>query len=243
MSLSTALDILLSDPCKLSDPGYDLASLLDLTLLNEEASATDLISLSEKGAIAAVAALCVLPKHLPLLPQAGLSVVTVINFPEGRTPAKNLLKTIDEAAKNPLQEIDYVFSYENYLQGQTRKAIEDCHQIVKHGHSLGLRVKIILESGAFNNLETLYQTSLDVISSGCDFIKSSTGKIAQGATPAAATAMLAAIRDSGSLCGIKFSGGIRKRQEALRYLNIVHALFDKKIEADWVRFGSSKLLD
>lgn len=243
MSLVKTLDILLSSPYPFPDKEKNLASLLDLTLLNREASKTALLSLYAQGQQAEVAALCVLPEHLALLPQ-GLRLATVMNFPEGSSSTERVLEAIQVISRQQgLQEIDYVFPYADYLQGKTRQAIDACAQVVNFCHRLGLTVKIILESGAFGNLEMLYQASREVIDSACDFIKSSTGKIAQGASPGTAAAMLAAIKDSGTNCGIKFSGGIRSRQQALQYLHLVHALFDRPPSAAWIRFGSSSLLN
>jgi deoxyribose-phosphate aldolase len=242
MSLSSHLDTLLI-PITASYSMQNLFPLLDLTLLDYHASQDSLSSLYEQGVAAKVAALCVFPKHLSYFTKSTLRLATVMNFPEGSSCILEILKAIDEAVLNHAQEIDYVFPYQAYLRGQTKEALKDCVNVVNHCHQSGLTVKIIIEVGAFNNLELLYQSSLDVITSGCDFIKTSTGKIAQGASLSAAVAMLAAIKDSQVNCGIKFSGGIRSQSQAFSYLGLINNMFDKPITADWVRFGSSSLLE
>lgn len=218
-----------------------LAGLLDLTLLNSQAEPKDILALYEQGEATQVAALCVLPEHLAFIPNTSLRLATVMNFPEGHYPSEEVLKAID-AIKHRAQEIDYVFPYQAYLQGQRKAAIEACSQIVAYAHQSGLIVKIIMESGAFSNLELLYQASREIIDSGCDFIKTSTGKISQGASLSAAFSMLSAIKDSDSPCGIKFSGGIRTSEQAWQYLALVQRMFDKRINSEWLRFGSSSIL-
>ena len=58
------------------------------------------------------------------------------------------------------------------------------------------------------------------ISSGADFIKTSTGKTRVSATPEAAEIMLDAIRASGRPVGLKPSGGIRTLADAKIYLDL-----------------------
>jgi deoxyribose-phosphate aldolase len=74
---------------------------------------------------------------------------------------------------------------------------------VAHHH--GVQLKAILETGLLTMEEKLRASEL-AIQAGADFIKSSTGFNAGGATPAD-VALLRGV--AGGRCGVKASGGIR----------------------------------
>jgi deoxyribose-phosphate aldolase len=82
------------------------------------------------------------------------------------------------------------------------------------------------------------------IRAGVDFLKTSTGKAAVGATPEAARVMLETIRASGRPVGFKVSGGVRTVADALGYVGLAEDIFG----ADWIRperfrIGASGLMD
>ena len=74
-----------------------------------------------------------------------------------------------------------------------------------------------------------------------DFLKTSTGKIATGATIPAAVAMLLAISDSNTPCGIKFSGGIKTKEQASLYMRLAEHMRGVTTNKQWFRFGMSQL--
>ena len=80
---------------------------------------------------------------------------------------------------------------------------------------------------------------------GADFIKTSTGKVAVNATPAACRTMLAAIAECGAQdrVGFKAAGGVKSAREAAEYLAMAAALFGEEwLVAERFRFGASSLL-
>jgi deoxyribose-phosphate aldolase len=81
---------------------------------------------------------------------------------------------------------------------------------------------------------------------GADFIKTSTGKFYDAATPEAVCVMCQAIADYNSICqrqvGIKPSGGISTTDEALIYYNIVkQTLGSAWLNNSFFRIGASRL--
>ena len=222
-----------------------IARLVDLTLLDSQATANDIEKLSLKGMQHHVAALCILPKHLDLIsPKLTIPRATVVNFPSGNEPHDQVLGAIEQIAlHHQVDEIDYVFPYQTYLNGGIPQALSSCAKAYQLCKQYGLIFKVILETGALPSPETIYQMSLDVINSGCDFIKTSTGKIATGATIPAATAMLSAILESKTACGIKLSGGIKTVEQAQAYIHLAENMMGLKVDKSWFRLGASSLLD
>jgi deoxyribose-phosphate aldolase len=105
-------------------------------------------------------------------------------------------------------------------------------------------MKVILESGLFTEAGLLRRLSQTACSAGADFLKTSTGKVPQGASLEAAAVMLSVIADGNLGVGFKASGGIADNATAAQYL----ALADILIGPAWAgpatfRFGASRLLD
>jgi deoxyribose-phosphate aldolase len=223
----------------------DIISLLDLTLLDTHATADDIHGLAKKAATHSVAAICIFPNHLSYLPaNYPIKRATVVNFPAGNEDVSRVLASIESiATRREADEIDYVFPYQQALAGQEHEALEHCQLAYECCKRHGLTFKVILETGAFDSMEKIYQLSLSIIRQGCDFLKTSTGKIATGATPSAAFALLSAIKDSQLPCGIKFSGGVRTLEEAHLYLQLAEYMLHKRPEKTWLRIGASSLLD
>ena len=223
----------------------NIPSLIDLTLLDHQATVHDINQLTTKGIQKHVAALCVLPQHLDLIPETSpIPRATVVNFPTGNESRPQVLQAIDYIATHHIiNEIDYVFPYQAYLDGDRDHALSCCAEAFKHCQEHGLLFKVILETGALPSSEMIYQLSTDVINNGCDFLKTSTGKITTGATLPAATAMLSAIIDSKKTCGIKLSGGIRTIEQAESYILLAEDMMKATVDKSWFRLGASGLLD
>lgn len=232
-------------PAQSSFSKEELIACIDLTLLDKTASPNDLKLLSTKGNRHHVAALCVFPEHLKYLESNnGPMLATVVNFPEGNQPIDQVLKTINQLVdEGKANEVDYVFPYQAYLAGEESSALLHCEQCYTLCNQHGFLFKVILETGALPSLDHIYKISSEVIKRGCDFLKTSTGKINQGATPTAVFSILRAIQDGGVSCGLKVSGGVRKPGEAFSYMELAKAMLATKIDKSCFRIGASSLLD
>lgn len=233
-------------PMQIASPSsQELIGLIDLTLLDERATKDDILALASKAAIHEVAALCILPNHLSILPNPyPIKRATVVNFPSGNESIAHVLSTIETiAAQGEADEIDYVYLYAQALSGQLEEALSHCHEAYECSKKHGMTFKVILETGAFDSMDRIYELSLSIIRQGCDFLKTSTGKIAVGATPTAVFAILSAIKDSQLACGIKVSGGVRTIHDAHLYLQLANYVLKKRPETSWFRIGASSLLD
>ena len=238
------------------DDARRAVALMDLTELGDAANEDAVLDLCRRASGSAdvprVAAVCVWPRHVmtargALQPGRGhgrdrVRIATVINFPSGEGSPEMAAAGAHGALLNGADEIDLVMPYKAFLNGDTESAARAI-RAVKDAMPAGKTLKVILETGAYPDLVSVRAASELAIGAGADFIKTSTGKIAVGATPEAARTMLEAIRDSGRRVGFKPSGGIRTLADARVYLTLA----DSIMGADWARpetfrFGASGLL-
>lgn len=223
---------------------------LDLTSLNDADDETVIARLCARaqGPTGDVAAVCVWPRLASraraLLP-THIRVAAVANFPAGGSDIDGALHDVRRIVDAGAQEVDVVLPWRALLQGDTAGA--DVLLRAVRAASAGLTLKVILETGELRDEALIAQASRLALDAGADFLKTSTGKTARGATPAAAEAMLRAIvahpfaRDR---AGLKISGGIRRVTDALPYLDLVRRHWgDAALQPMRLRIGASSLLD
>lgn len=216
---------------------------IDLTLLDEQASQETLFQIKQKAQLNQIAALCIYSKHLPLFHQLNtIPLATVVNFPQGNEKEASILTAITNAVELGATEIDYVLPYQLYLSGKKEETLSQCQTIINFCTQQKLTLKIILETGAFPELQSIYEVSKNLISLGCNFLKTSTGKISQGASLPAVFTILSAINDMNKPCGIKISGGIKTPLQAFNYAKLAELMMGKPIDKSWFRIGASNLL-
>jgi deoxyribose-phosphate aldolase len=232
------------EPLETKLSSIKLSPFLDLTLLDEHASPKAIDDMVIKATQNQVAAVCVFPQHLDnISSKFHGKLATVINFPTGNESQHHLLSMLHDLARlKKVNEVDYVFPYPNYLSGKQHDALFYCNEIALVCRQYNLTFKVILETGALPSNELIYDLSCKVIQSGCDFLKTSTGKTTTGATIPAVSSMLNAIKDSQTECGIKISGGIRTREQALSYLQLTQNMINRPLDPSWFRIGTSSLL-
>ncbi len=224
--------------------------LLDFTSLNanDDEESIALFCQKARTSLGDVAGVCVYPDFVRLVADqfAGTSVkaVTVVNFPKGDSLLETVLAEINMAITAGAQEIDVVFPYKRYLNKETAFAkdfISACKAAC--GDKL---LKVILETSALHDLEIIADASRDAFLAGADFIKTSTGKLATGASLEAAAVMLLvaqSLQAEKPDVGVKVSGGINRLVDAALYMSVA-----EKIQgAAWVtpqhfRIGASRLL-
>ncbi len=221
-------------------------SLIDLTDLDDDHRPDEIDALCERAVAHRTAAVCVWPDFVERCAQAvagsGVRVATVVNFPAGTDPIAEVVALVERSRREGADEIDVVLPWRAVLQGDTAHAVD---LLAATRRATGdATMKVILESGTVADAETVRELADLAIDGGADFIKTSTGKTARGATLEAAATMLGAIADADRVVGLKPSGGIRTADDAERYL----ALADGVMGPGWAtpatfRFGASGLLD
>jgi deoxyribose-phosphate aldolase len=226
-----------------------LIGLIDLTDLADDHAPDGIAGLCERARTHGTAAVCVWPEFVATcaerLAGSGVRVATVVNFPSGDEPVENVTDAVVTALADGADDIDLVLPYRAFLAGDTARAA-DMIAIVSTLVAPPRIVKVILETGELGDIDTVGAAARLAIDAGADFVKTSTGKTATGASLDAARAMLAEIAatESGTPVGLKPSGGIRTFDEAAAYVELAEDVMGE----GWAtpatfRFGASGLLD
>ncbi len=231
-------------------------SCIDLTTLNSTdtvALVTDFTGKVNRfpeafPGLSNVAAICVYPnmaatvKNAMKVPNVRVAAVAG-GFPSSMTFLNLKVEEAQMAVEAGVNEIDIVLPLWAFLEND----LETCSkEISAIKNAIGdTHLKVILESGVLN-VDQIWQSSILAIEAGADFIKTSTGKLPQAASPEAAFVMCLAIKqhfeETGKKIGFKPAGGIVSPDDAILYLTIVQEILGK----DWLRpelfrIGASRL--
>lgn len=226
-----------------------ILSLLDLTNLQDDCTADDVVELCRRaqGPHGPVAAVCVWPRFVTTARRAlegsDVLVATVVNFPHGGTDIEAIVAQTERCLTDGADEIDCVLPYRSFRDGDevtTIDVLTSVHRVVEGRAHL----KVILETGELVSQDLVTRAARLAISCGADFIKTSTGKTAVSASPDAVRWMLEVISSTDRVVGIKPSGGIRTFADASVYVDLA----DRIMGPSWAtpatfRFGASGLLD
>jgi len=233
-----------------TDRAHRAIGLIDLTDLSDDHSPDGIDELCRRAREHGTAAVCVWPEFVArcseLLAGSDVRVATVVNFPSGDDARDDVAAMARAALADGADDIDLVLPYRAFLDGDTDRAGQMVAGIAALVEPPQL-LKVILESGAYPGTDAVTAAARLAISNGADFVKTSTGKIAEGASLSAAAAMLgeiAAAADNGRTIGLKPSGGIRSFDDAMAYLDLA----DEAMGRGWAtpttfRYGASGVLD
>lgn len=229
----------------------EIAGLTDWSLLADEQSVevnerdlTNLRAVYSDDADFRFAGVCVYPNFLELaknyLKNSKTKVVAVTgNFPTGQTRLKAKLTETRMAIDSGADEVDYVVDRTAIIDKQYEKLAEELMAV--KGVCGATPLKVILETGALPDLKAVQTATAIAIGCGVQFVKTSTGKTAVGATFEAVWVILNELRRSieegGAHVGIKISGGISSRQLAKQYIRLTQAVLGNQ----WVDTNSFRL--
>ncbi len=219
---------------------------LDLTSLNEGDDARAIEALCARAVTAwgSVAAVCVWPRFVAqaraALPHA-VRVAAVANFPDGALDERRALADTQAIVDAGGDEIDLVLPWRAMLAGQAGGASQLVRRV--RDACAGKRLKLIIESGELPSAEAVLQACRIGLDGGVDFLKTSTGKTAHGASLEAARVMLQAVAAQPRPVGFKAAGGIRRVADAAGYAALVRdRLGAGAVGPHRLRFGASGLL-
>lgn len=196
-----------------------------------------------------VAAICVYSNFAEVvdtnLDVEGVDVcVVAAGFPSSQTFQAVKVADVAMAVASGAQEVDIVLNIGMFNDGNYQDLSDEIIEL-KHT-AKDARLKVILETGALKTPERIRAASILAMYSEADFIKTSTGKIYEGATLEAAFIMCQCIKEyykiSGRKVGFKAAGGVRSTAEAVAYYTLVKEILGE----DWLnpnlfRIGASSL--
>ncbi|WP_026852486.1 deoxyribose-phosphate aldolase [Geothrix fermentans] len=193
---------------------WDLAPLIDHTLLKAEATGAQVEALCAEALKHGFASVCVNPLWVPLaaslLKGSAVRTCTVVGFPLGASSLRAKAHEAEVAVADGAQEVDMVLAIGAAKGGDwetMRRDLEGLRAAVPAPTVL----KVILETCLLTDGEKERASSL-ALEAGLDFVKTSTGFSTGGATEADVALMR---RTVGTGMGVKASGGIRTYEGAL----------------------------
>lgn len=231
---------------------------IDLTSLNVLDTKDSVWELTEKinqfdgvhPDIPNVAAICIYPIFVQTVKQAlmseGVKIVSVAaGFPSSQTFLEVKIAEVALAVMAGADEIDIVLNLGSFMEGSFEELTDELNEIKESCR--GMKLKVIIESGALVTAENIQQATILALYSGADFIKTSTGKGYPGASLEAVYTICKTIKQyynlSGNKVGVKVSGGIRTTEDAVRYYTVVKEILGEEwLTNEFFRIGASNLV-
>ena len=236
-----------------------LLTLLDITTLRDEDYKESIVKIISQSTYilnnnrGVVAGVCIYSNLLPVLNTLELDnriskVVVSGGFRTGQLSLDGKLHDIGFAIENGADEIDVPLNRGLFFEHKEELAIEISAMKSIVSQNKDAKLKVILETSELKNYKNVYEASVIAMENGADFIKTSTGKVKNGADIYSSAVMMMAIKDymavENRVVGFKSAGGIRKCSEALKYYALMQYFFgDNYITKDTFRIGCSNLKD
>ena len=191
----------------------ELAKYIDHTLLKTDAQRADAAKLVEEAKAYHFASVCVSPIWVSFVSEAlrdtGVKTCTVIGFPQGATPSAVKAFETKQAIADGADEVDMVIAVGKLKDGDDAYVKSDIEAVVRAARGKAL-TKVIIETCLLTD-EEKRRACLLAKEAGADFVKTSTGFAAGGATAADVKLMRESV---GEAMGVKAAGGIRSRADA-----------------------------
>ena len=191
----------------------ELAKYIDHTLLRTDAQRADVAKLIEEAKAYHFASVCVSPIWVSYVSEAlrdtGIKTCTVIGFPQGATPSEVKAFETKQAVADGADEVDMVIAVGRLKDGDDAYVKADIEAVVQAAGGKAL-TKVIIETCLLTH-EEKRRACLLAKEAGADFVKTSTGFAAGGATAADVRLMRECV---GETMGVKAAGGIRSRADA-----------------------------
>ncbi len=192
-----------------------LAKYIDHTLLKPDATQEQIDVLTAQAMRYDFASVCVNPYWVKRCAQAlegtSVNVATVIGFPLGATSTYAKVCEVEQALADGVAECDMVQNIGEFLSGHDDAVLADEKAVASAVHAGNGKLKVILET-CFLTPDQIERACRIAMAAGADFVKTSTG-FANGGAKAEDVRLMAKTVD-GQL-GVKASGGIHTREEAL----------------------------
>jgi deoxyribose-phosphate aldolase len=192
----------------------NIARMIDHTILKPEATEAEIMQLCKEAVEYNFASVCVNPsmvaKAASILESTPVKVCTVIGFPLGATTTEVKAFETEDTIKKGATEVDMVINVGKLKEGDLAYLKNDIQAVVNAAKGKAL-TKVIIETCLLTDEEKVIACQLSK-EAGADFVKTSTGFSKGGATAHDIKLMRETV---GPDMGVKASGGVRSREDAL----------------------------
>jgi deoxyribose-phosphate aldolase len=197
------------DAAALLQDWHSVANLIDHTLLSPAANSRDVLKLCAEAKQFGFYSVMVNPSWVALAAAqvhgTPVKVGTVVGFPLGANLSVTKLAEAAAAAQNGAHDLDMVINIGALKSGDRVLVQTEIRSLVQVAHEHGAILKVILEMALLSQEEKILACAL-AADAGADFVKTSTGFAASGATAADVALMRGVV---GHDIGVKAAGGIR----------------------------------
>lgn len=191
----------------------EVLKMVDHTNLKQGALEEDIIRLCDEAKEYGFCSVCVHPSNVPLaakcLKGSDVKVCTVVGFPLGENLKETKAAEAKLCAEMGAEEIDMVISNSLVKRGEYDKLAEEVNLV--HDACPECVHKVIIETSILTK-EEIEKVCETLCNTRCDFIKTSTGFVGEGATVENVVLMNGVINGRKL---IKAAGGIRGGKDAL----------------------------
>jgi deoxyribose-phosphate aldolase len=198
----------------ITDTFGNIAKTIDHTLLKADAKKEEIEKLCEEANRYGFASVCINPSRVKqaaeLLRGSEVKVCTVVGFPLGATITEVKAFETKTAIEHGATEVDMVINIGALKDGDFDTVEKDIRAVVASAQGKAL-VKVIIETSLLTNKEKKKACEL-AVSAGADYVKTSTGFSAGGATEDDVILMRETV---GPKLGVKASGGVRSQRDAM----------------------------
>lgn len=190
---------------------------IDHTLLKADATYKDIELLCREAIHYHFYAVCVNSSYVPtckqLLKDSDVRIATVVGFPLGASLTEAKVTEAKKAIEEGADEIDMVIHIGKLKDGDLAYVSNDIFSVKK---AIGDKIlKVIVETFLLTREEIIEVCNI-ILKTGADFVKTSTGFSNGGANLNDIILMKEIVGDK---VGIKASGGIRRLDDAIHFLN------------------------
>ena len=186
-----------------------IAAMIDHSLLRPELTLDDITVGCEIAAEHEVKSVCCKPADVvhasKVLAGSSVLVGTVVGFPHGSSTTETKVLEAREALQNGARELDMVLNIGRLRGGDETYVAADIRAIVEVAAAENALVKVIFENAYLTDDEKVVACRLTE-DAGADFVKTSTGFAASGATMEDLILMR---RSVGPAMQVKAAGGVR----------------------------------
>ena len=196
----------------------DAARLIDHTLLKPEATRQQIVVLCDEAVCYGFCCAMVNPANVALAASrvrgTEVKVGTVVGFPLGANATPTKLAEAETALRDGAQELDMVINIGALKSGERALVSSEIRSLARLAHEHGALLKTILENALLTPEEKILACAL-AMDAGADFVKTSSGFAASGATAADVAIMRGVV---GHKLGVKAAGGIRNAEQFLEMI-------------------------